>query len=158
MAKNEILEALEHVQQRLATTKKRFQIAMKGQAGRLALKTIRKLKRIPGPPVYPIRWETPKQRRAYYATDGFGGGIPSRRTGETVAGWDVEVSNLSDGVLVGLTNPSPVVEYLQGMSMQGFHEDTGWIAVNDVTEDFYAEVSNAAVTVFYPVADPLGGL
>ena len=40
-------------------------------------------------PSYPIDWDSEKQRRAYFATDGFGGGIPYRRTGAMPAGWEI---------------------------------------------------------------------
>ncbi len=36
----------------------------------------------PGPPKYPIRWKSEKQRRAFFATDGFGKGIPYKRIGK----------------------------------------------------------------------------
>lgn len=46
--------------------------------------------RAPAPrPTYPITWDSDKQRRAFFATDGFGHGIPYRRTGRYEAGWDV---------------------------------------------------------------------
>lgn len=32
-------------------------------------------------PTHPIHWDSERQRRAYFATDGFGRGIPSSRTG-----------------------------------------------------------------------------
>lgn len=158
MAKNPILDVLSRVDKQLATTVKRFQIAMKGRAGRLALKALRKLKRVPGPPVYPIRWTSEKQRRAYFATDGFGGGIPYDRSGDMAAGWDVEVADFADGVLVALSNPAPQVEFVQGFRAQGFHEDTGWVQIGDVTEDFYAEVEDSVVSVWYPVSDPTEAL
>ena len=37
---------------------------------------------IPAPePTYPIQWDSERQRRAFFATDGFGRGIPTERTG-----------------------------------------------------------------------------
>src|SRR3972149_8428153 len=42
----------------------------------------------PGSPIaYPVRWDSEKQRRAYFATDGFGAGIPYSRTGGYGAGY-----------------------------------------------------------------------
>jgi hypothetical protein len=38
-------------------------------------------------PTYPINWDSPKQRAAFFATNGFGGGIPHVRTGRYVGGW-----------------------------------------------------------------------
>lgn len=41
-------------------------------------------------PTYPIDWDSEKQRRAYFATDGFGGGIPHARTNAMPQGWKLE--------------------------------------------------------------------
>lgn len=44
----------------------------------------------PGKPInYPVQWDSEKQRRAYFATDGFGAGIPYQRTGAYNAGWEI---------------------------------------------------------------------
>ena len=39
------------------------------------------------PVTYPIQWDSERQRRAYFATNGFGGGIPYRRTGAYERSW-----------------------------------------------------------------------
>jgi len=49
------------------------------------------LGKIPGPVKYPIRWTSERQRRAFFATRGFGRGIPTKRTGD-VARWGVYVN------------------------------------------------------------------
>lgn len=42
---------------------------------------LRELQR-PGKPIqYPVNWDSERQRRAFFATDGFGRGIPYKRTG-----------------------------------------------------------------------------
>ncbi len=73
---------------------KRFQ-ALPGHIERAVLRTgkdisdtiVRLMKR-PGMPVrYPIHWDSPKQRRAYFATEGFGKGIPYQRTDGYVNAW-----------------------------------------------------------------------
>ena len=38
-------------------------------------------------PTYPIQWDSTKQRKAFFASDGFGGGIPHVRTGEYQRAW-----------------------------------------------------------------------
>lgn len=38
-------------------------------------------------PTYPINWASEKQRRAFFATDGFGRGIPTPRTDGLVNSW-----------------------------------------------------------------------
>lgn len=51
------------------------------------------------PPDYPIRWDSERQRRAYFATRGFGGGIPHIRTGASELGWQL-VRNPGSGLRV----------------------------------------------------------
>jgi hypothetical protein len=46
-------------------------------------------------PGYPIQWDSEKQKRAYFATDGFGKGIPYQRDGGTERAWDLQ--SLEDG-------------------------------------------------------------
>jgi hypothetical protein len=38
-------------------------------------------------PTYPIQWDSKKQKRAFFATKGFGGGIPHKRRGAYIAAW-----------------------------------------------------------------------
>lgn len=38
---------------------------------------------------YPVRWDSEKQKRAFFATDGFGRGIPARRSGRYPRGWNI---------------------------------------------------------------------
>lgn len=46
---------------------------------------------LPGKPIsYPVQWDSEKQRRAYFATKGFGSGIPYQRTGAYNKGWQIE--------------------------------------------------------------------
>ena len=112
---------------------------------------------IPGPVHYPIRWTSERQRRAFFASDGFGRGIPTKRTG-LVARWDVHVdydaletmrswlfqlqvflatlahkarstlgSSPKDIILIAITNTIPYQRYVTGENQQGFHRDTGWV-------------------------------
>lgn len=59
---------------------------------------------VPGKPVtYPVKWDSPKQRTAFFASNGFGAGIPYERTGRTK--WTV-ISGFSTGE-VDLFAPHP---------------------------------------------------
>jgi hypothetical protein len=56
-----------------------------------ALTNARDELRIPGQKIsYPVHWDSDRQRRAFFATDGFGHGIPYKRTGEYEHGWQVK--------------------------------------------------------------------
>lgn len=72
---------------------------------------IRKTMKKPGTkPTYPIQWDTPKQRRAFFASDGFGRGIPTRRSNEYTKAW--QVIKREDGYDVG--NPLAHSKYIGG--------------------------------------------
>lgn len=72
---------------------------------------IRKEMNVPGkPPTYPIKWDTPKQKRAFFATNGFGRGIPTRRSNNYVEKW--QAIKLENGADVG--NPLSHAGYIGG--------------------------------------------
>lgn len=106
----------------------------------------------PRKPGMKIRWTSEKQRRAYFATDGFGGGIPYTRTGKLAAGWSVkvDVQDRTGAIRMSVTNKAErnpaygtgtYFQFAQGFiglgksgrtqmsyrrPMQGFHKDRGW--------------------------------
>lgn len=71
---------------------------------------VRKTLRTPGrKPSYPIRWVSERQRRAFFATGGFGGGIPHRRRGMEKR-WNIV--SLDKGYR--FENPAPGAVYVFG--------------------------------------------
>jgi len=72
---------------------------------------IRKVMKEPGQkPTYPIKWDSVKQRKAFFASDGFGRGIPTKRSGEYQKGW--QVIKAENGYDVG--NPLAHSKYIGG--------------------------------------------
>ena len=69
-----------------------------------------KLNRPAPKPSYPIQWDSEKQRRAFFATDGFGRGIPSQRTGRYEKGWNIV--KLANGYR--MENNAPAAGYIGG--------------------------------------------
>jgi hypothetical protein len=89
---------------------------------------------IPGPVQYPIRWKSERQRKAFFATDGFGRGIPTGRVqepGGVLGGYDVTLVATPDGGQFDLTNAYPGAVFIVGEFQQPFHEFTGWLPVDD---------------------------
>lgn len=91
------------------------------------------LKAIPGPPKYPIQWTSEKQRRAFFATNGFGGGIPTTRSGRLPDGWQIITFEANATFTVFITNQNPAAKYVYGplanispSPRQRFHAQTGW--------------------------------
>lgn len=102
----------------------------------------------PGSVVYPIAWKLSpkpkgaranmpggrysKQKAAFFATDGFGKGIPYRRTGKVVKAWHLVYSAGQSGGRLTLVNRVPYARFVYGGFQPGnsyqqrFHKNTGW--------------------------------
>lgn len=63
----------------------------------------------------PVRWDSKAQRIAYFASDGFGRGIPTKRTNEYVNGW--ELVKLENGY--GVQNLLPQAKFIGGGPLGG---------------------------------------
>lgn len=67
------------------------------------------------PSTSPVKWDSPKQRRAYFATDGFGHGIPYVRKGNYGRGWTV--TEIRSGYKIANGHPAGAI---------GGRPATGW--------------------------------
>lgn len=101
----------------------------------------------PGPVKYPIEWASEKQRKAFFATKGFGKGIPVPRTGGISRAWfvepDVQQNLGTASITIGNTDPAAefVYGYLfarPGRIQQPYHHNTGWLLV-EPTIDYHVE-------------------
>lgn len=63
-----------------------------------------------GEPKYPIKWDSVRQRKAFFATGGFGGGIPYRRTGKYVGAFRY----VREGDSVSIATSYPKAVYIGG--------------------------------------------
>lgn len=82
---------------------------------------------------YPLEWESERQRRAYFATNGFGKGIPYTRTGALAKGWQVVLEQQPGSFQIVVINRSSAARYVYGSLAQDgqryqqrFHAKTGW--------------------------------
>lgn len=89
----------------------------------------------------PYQWQSEKQRRAYFATNGFGNGIPSRRTYQLRFGW--QVSSWEDGAKTKVINNVPYAKYVQGNQMQNGHKVDGWRGVPEIISSNMAAMMRA---------------
>ena len=80
----------------------------------------------------PYQWQSEKQRRAYFATDGFGGGIPYQRTDELVNAW--EIVHSSDWRRVAIENTWDKATFVIGDDQQKGHKADGWRYYLDVVK------------------------
>lgn len=79
----------------------------------------------------PYRWQSEKQRRAFFATKGFGRGVPSRRTGDLSRGWQASV----DPYRKTLFNRLPYAKFVMGDAQQTGHTVDGWRKLGKVIMD-----------------------
>ncbi len=98
---------------------------------------IRVLAQAPRAVVYPIRWRSVKQRRAFFASNGFGKGIPYQRTGTAAASWEIEVTQVDNATLVAISNPVDYSQFVYGRVgdtayQQPFHRITGYASADDI--------------------------
>lgn len=110
--------------------------------------------RKPGKPSFPgiTKLMTPKQRKKFWATNGFGHGIPYQRTGALEAGYAVEIAPLdSNAAAMVITNSQDYQTYVSGAQVQPFHIER-WVQVTDVAIDFEAQANDVLIETWFTVS------
>jgi len=85
-------------------------------------------------PTYPINWASDRQRRAFFATNGFGRGIPTARTNQYSASW--KVTRNKEGY--SITNDTGYAKFIggnaYGLQQSPIHKRR-WQLFRDVFEE-----------------------
>jgi len=107
---------------------------------------------VPGKVKYPIQWTTEKQRRAFFATDGFGGGIPTMRTGALADAWEMHFQVQGTGFNIIVQNNKEASRFIYGSLarnlsqaarfQQRFHKTTGWPLASPIVQFWLQEMAN----------------
>lgn len=123
---------------------------------------IPQLQEEPGPVVYPIMWTSERQRKAFFATDGFGAGIPTRRAGRTRMGWMLVglVTEQGAGSLA-VENNEYAAQFVYFPHQQQFHANTGWMGEERITELVFEEsetLADALIVAWESIVDFEGKL
>ena len=88
----------------------------------------------PGSPIfYPVRWDSPKQMRAFFATNGFGGGIPTIRADSIPTGWEVNQS--ANGCEISNNQPGALAVYGSLTDRQSLIHIDRWPPFKEVADD-----------------------
>lgn len=100
------------------------------------------------PQDYPIEWTSEKQRRAYFATNGFGKGIPYRRTGTMANSWQFFIAQEGSTSKFVIFNRASYSRYVVGTlaqndrvaygQIQRFHSITGWQKAKPTVEFWFS--------------------
>lgn len=160
---------LNDIQATLQTSPRLMATAYKRSTSRLAQRWKAALAVEPPPAsqFYPIRWKTERQRRAFFATNGFGGGIPSTRTHELAKGWIVKIDTADKGGSIVVENRNDAAGYVYGDELNGIARQPmfdaslsgiPWIDPLEVNFKYADEAETVLVETWFTVSDPAAGV
>jgi len=107
----------------------------------------------PGAVRYPIQWASEKQRRAFFATNGFGGGIPYQRTRTLQKSWVFAIDEFPGGAEVSIGNTADYARYVIGADQQPFHTNTGWPRIDDEATALTGELTDEVIDLYFQIMD-----
>lgn len=147
--------AVRLVEEGARTSPGRMKTAYRRNIGRLRVRVLNRL--TVEPPKWPAGkkrdWQSERQRRAYWATNGFGGGIPTQRTGKLLASYDVKLLDIADGGVLSITNSDPKARFVIGDDAQRMHIATGYVQIKTVAPEAKAEAEFILRETWFTVVD-----
>ena len=122
---------------------------------------LERLQTEPGPPRYPLKWRSEKQRRFVMAKLRRENNLPYQRTGDLVAGWSIEAEFTPDGGGVTLNHTWDKV----GFVVDGPITDTSvkqpmfphWYDVNALVAEAQGAAEDDLAQAWFAVLDTPGG-
>lgn len=154
-ADTDIFEAIERD---LGKSPRLFETAIKRQNTRFKRRILKVLRQYPGPPSYPIRWKSERQRRYVMAKLRRENNLPYQRTGRLRQGWKVDNRITPGGGYIEVFNEVPYARFVQGDDAQPFHLDTGWTQAAPVIANERARLEDVLIETYLTIVDPLAGV
>ncbi len=115
------------------------------------------LRYTPPPPHFPrgqFPWKTERQRRAFFATNGFGGGIPYRRKSPGIAAkWKVVVNLTTKSGAISAENDARAAPFVYAPHQQPFHAGR-WPDPDRILLDALAHAESNLIDGWYSIVDP----
>lgn len=145
----DVFDAVRETSKSSALMRRTFEQYTRG----LAQTLLKQAQRYPGRVKYPIQWQSKKQRRAFFATNGFGRGIGAKRTGRLKAGWQVKLRYGSNEGFLTLKNDVKYAWYVSGSAQQMFHRNTGWSRVDKLVDDAEKQFTEQVIDAWIEVVD-----
>lgn len=98
-------------------------------------------------------WTSALQRMAYFASKGFGRGIPYKRSGKLSQAWEIVGQLISDTWVIVVSNPMEAARFVYGSLaisnfsaaarfQQRFHAITGWKLAAPIVSKWFDEYQN----------------
>lgn len=92
-------------------------------------------------PTYPISWDTAKQKRAFFATDGFGGGIPHERANDLPQLFQkTEPAVTPDHIHGEVVGQEPWLQFLMGDRNQSNIHRGRWKTDREIRDEIQDQV------------------
>lgn len=131
--------------------------AIKRQGTRFKRRTLARLREYPGVPTYPLRWQSERQRRAFFATGGFDSGIPYQRTGTLADSWRFQADYRKD-ISMRVFNAAEYASFVMGDDQQNMHIDTGWNYAPLILVEEEERFEDVLIDTYFLFADPTAGV
>ena len=145
-------DVLDAIAETARESPRRMSKAYKKRVKRLRQQLLDELRQYPGKVKYPFRWKSERQRRAFFATDGFGFGIPYVRTNALKEGWTTHIRDRRDGVIFEVVNNTDYAEFVVGDWAQPGHIATGWRSAAVTIARFREQAVDELIDVWGEVA------
>ena len=148
-------DVLDAISEAAKESPRRMNAAYKKRIKRIRQRILDDLREYPGPVKYPFRWKSERQRRAYFATDGFGWGIPYVRTNALKDGWTTHIRDTRYGAVFEVVNNANYAEFVVGDWQQPGHIQTGWSSAAVIVAKYREQATDELINVWGAIA--LGG-
>lgn len=116
---------------------------------------------VPGKPVPrgddALVWTSDLQRKAYFASNGFGAGIPYTRTDDLIKSWDAAFEFTPEGGGFSVWSTDPKAPFVVGEFQQPMFAGR-WVNAPRVLDEFAPVVINDVEQTLITVGDPLAGV
>lgn len=151
-------DVINAINEQIAETPALMARAYTRAASRLKSRMLDELRTMPGPPHYPLRWKSERQRRYVMWLLKSQNNLPYQRTGELSRAWEVNIASSEDGGSITVENDTPYAQFVQGDSAQPFHLDTGWPQAAPIISKYAEEAEEVLIQTWYTVTDIFGGV
>ncbi len=105
------------------------------------------------PPRYPLKWKSERQRRAFFATRGFGHGIPYNRTNRLINAWRVQIVSDDEGGLLEVVNDTPYLDYVASGSSVRQPMFPQWYNYDDVLLKAEKNAQDTIIEAWYNILE-----
>lgn len=145
-------DVLDAISEAAKESPRRMNKAYKRRIKSIRQRILDDLREYPGPAKKPFRWASERQRRAFFATDGFGHGIPYVRTNALKDGWTTHIRDKKDGAVFEVVNNADYSVFVMGDWQQPGHIQTGWASAAKIVSKYREQATDELIDTWGLVA------